>query len=183
MKVFTTGQVAKICKVHARTVSKWFDSGRLKGYRIPGTQDRRIPREYLIKFLKEHGMPLGELDDTCHKVLVVSDDSTLSASIEHCLSGDEFDVTVVDNSFTAGKTMQETYYHTIVIDMTISDALQTGRHLNGSKDFESVTVIAIVPNSGDDSGAQSFAKEVFVQPFDAQLFKERLDTYFAHQSQ
>src|SRR5688500_20234088 len=26
MKVFTTGQVAKICKVAPRTVSKWFDS-------------------------------------------------------------------------------------------------------------------------------------------------------------
>ena len=45
MKVFTTGQVAKICKVAPRTVSKWFDSGRLKGYRIPGSQDRRIPRD------------------------------------------------------------------------------------------------------------------------------------------
>jgi len=56
MKVYTTGQVAKICKVAPRTVSKWFDSGRLKGYRIPGSQDRRIPREYLIVFLKEHGM-------------------------------------------------------------------------------------------------------------------------------
>ena len=55
-KVFTTGQVAKICKVAPRTVSKWFDSGRLRGYRIPGSQDRRIPREHLIKFLKEHGI-------------------------------------------------------------------------------------------------------------------------------
>lgn len=60
--LFTVGQVAKICKVAPRTVSKWFDSGRLRGYRIPGSQDRRIPREYLIRFLKEHGMPLGELE-------------------------------------------------------------------------------------------------------------------------
>ena len=59
-KVFTTGQVAKICKVAPRTVSKWFDSGRLRGYRIPGSQDRRIPREHLLRFLKEHGMPLGD---------------------------------------------------------------------------------------------------------------------------
>ena len=73
MKVFTTGQVAKICKVAPRTVSKWFDSGRLKGYRIPGSQDRRIPREYLIKFLKEHGMPLGDLEDEAMaKVLIVA---------------------------------------------------------------------------------------------------------------
>ena len=61
MKVFTTGQVAKICKVAPRTVAKWFDSGRLKGYRIPGSQDRRIPREYLVKFLAQHGIPLGDL--------------------------------------------------------------------------------------------------------------------------
>ena len=78
MKVFTTGQVAKICKVAPRTVSKWFDSGRLKGYRIPGSQDRRIPREYLIKFLKEHGMPLGDLEDEAiAKVLVVAQDQVL----------------------------------------------------------------------------------------------------------
>jgi excisionase family DNA binding protein len=54
--LFTMGEVAKICKVAPRTVSKWFDSGRLRGYRIPGSQDRRIPREHLFKFLKEHGM-------------------------------------------------------------------------------------------------------------------------------
>ena len=61
--IFTVGEVAEICKVAPRTVSKWFDSGRLRGYRIPGSQDRRIPREHLIRFLKEHGMPLGELDE------------------------------------------------------------------------------------------------------------------------
>jgi excisionase family DNA binding protein len=61
-RVFTTGQVAKICNVAPRTVGKWFDEGRLRGYRIPGSQDRRIPREHLIRFLKEYGMPLGELE-------------------------------------------------------------------------------------------------------------------------
>lgn len=50
MQVFTTGEVASICKVASRTVSKWFDSGRLKGYRIPGSQERCIPREYLKNF-------------------------------------------------------------------------------------------------------------------------------------
>lgn len=40
----------------------WFDKGLLKGYRLPGRQDRRVPREKLIEFLNEHGMPLGELE-------------------------------------------------------------------------------------------------------------------------
>jgi len=60
-KVFTTGQVAKICKVAPRTVSKWFDSGRLRGYRIPGSQDRRIPREHLLRFSQGAWNALGDL--------------------------------------------------------------------------------------------------------------------------
>lgn len=61
-EILTTGQIAKICKVAPRTVSKWFDSGRLKGYRVPGSQDRRIPKSYLIDFLVAHNMPLCGLD-------------------------------------------------------------------------------------------------------------------------
>jgi excisionase family DNA binding protein len=62
-RVFTTGQVAQICRVNSATVAKWFDSGRLQGYRIPGHPDRRIPRECLIRFLKENHMPLGVLEE------------------------------------------------------------------------------------------------------------------------
>jgi excisionase family DNA binding protein len=60
-RVYTTWEVARICKVAPQTVCKWFDTGRLSGYRIAGSGDRRIPRATLIRFLKEHGMPLGEL--------------------------------------------------------------------------------------------------------------------------
>lgn len=58
--IFTTGQCAVICRVSPRIVSLWFDSGRLRGYRIPGSQDRRIPKEYLIRFMKENGIPIPE---------------------------------------------------------------------------------------------------------------------------
>ena len=92
IKSFTTGQVAKICKVALRTVSKWFDSGRLRGYRIPGSQDRRIPREHLLRFLKEHGMPLGDLEaEVYHKVLVVGADAPLQSVLrEHLRETDNF---------------------------------------------------------------------------------------------
>src|SRR5262245_41693343 len=57
-RVFTTGQVAHLLGVAPRTVSKWFDRGLLSGYRIPGSNDRRIPREDLLKFIAEHGLPM-----------------------------------------------------------------------------------------------------------------------------
>lgn len=54
----TTGMAAAICKVAPRTVSKWFDRGWIKGHRIPGSTDRRISRDELLRFLKEHNMPV-----------------------------------------------------------------------------------------------------------------------------
>jgi len=59
--VLTTGDVAKICHVAPRTVSKWFDNGQLKGYRIPGSKDRRIPVSELVRFMKMHNMPTSAL--------------------------------------------------------------------------------------------------------------------------
>lgn len=56
-EIWTVSEVAHVVGVAPRTVSKWFDSGRLRGYRIPGTQDRRIPRKHLVAFLADHGMP------------------------------------------------------------------------------------------------------------------------------
>lgn len=60
MKVYTTSQVAKLCGTTPRNVSRWFDGGRLKGYRIPGTYDKRIPAKYLLEFLKDQELPVPE---------------------------------------------------------------------------------------------------------------------------
>jgi len=57
-KILTTGDVAEICNVASRTVHKWFDSGLLAGYRIPGSRDRRITIGELKRFMQEHNMPM-----------------------------------------------------------------------------------------------------------------------------
>ncbi len=59
--VFTTGQVAKICKVSLQTIIRCFDAGRLVGFKVPGSRHRRIPREKLITFMRENGIPLEYL--------------------------------------------------------------------------------------------------------------------------
>ncbi len=62
MKLLTSGDVARICGVAPRTVSKWCDSGKLKSFRIPGSLHRRIVPEDLLAFLKENGMPIRPAD-------------------------------------------------------------------------------------------------------------------------
>jgi excisionase family DNA binding protein len=62
MQVFSTTEVAKICGLSRRFIAKCVDSGKLKGYKIPGSNIRRIPRDRLIEFLKKYKMPLGNLE-------------------------------------------------------------------------------------------------------------------------
>ena len=52
--VLTTRDVAKICGVTSKTVCRWYDKCLLKGYRIPGQWQRRIPLTELLRFLKEY---------------------------------------------------------------------------------------------------------------------------------
>ena len=152
MKVFTTGQVAKICKVAPRTVSKWFDSGRLKGYRIPGSQDRRIPREYLIRFLKEHGMPLGELEDEAvAKVLIVAQDQLLLENLKRELPPERaFKLAVASSGFEAGIQAESFHPDCIVVDFSIGrlEAVQICQNLRRNNEFAEVILIALLPDDG-----------------------------------
>ena len=58
--VFTTGEAAKICKVSQQTIIRCFGNGSLKGFRVPGSKFRRIPREQLYLFMKDNGIPTGD---------------------------------------------------------------------------------------------------------------------------
>jgi len=57
--VLTMGDVARICNVASRTATKWFDGGQLKGYRIPGSRDRRVPISELVCFMRANDIPMS----------------------------------------------------------------------------------------------------------------------------
>ena len=100
--ILTTGEVARICKVAPRTVSKWFDSGELGGYRIPGSKDRRIPRAELLLFMDKHGIPRGVLESDKQRALIVSKGASNNAILEKTLAENNFEVQSADSAFAAG---------------------------------------------------------------------------------
>ncbi|MGH7173162.1 MAG: helix-turn-helix domain-containing protein, partial [Gemmataceae bacterium] len=66
--VFTTGEAAKICKVSQQTIIRCFDNGQLKGFRVPGSRFRRIPRESQNKYMRVNGNPHHALEIGKRKV-------------------------------------------------------------------------------------------------------------------
>ena len=61
--LFTSGEAAEICRISQQTIIRCFDSGRLEGFRVPGSRLRRIPRQSLIRFMKENNIPIDNVDN------------------------------------------------------------------------------------------------------------------------
>ncbi|MCD4699387.1 MAG: helix-turn-helix domain-containing protein [Phycisphaerae bacterium] len=117
-EVLTTGEVAKICCVAPRTVSKWFDTGRLRGYRIPGSRDRRIPLTQLIRFMKDHDMPLSDLEGNVTRILLVTPpDSETAAIADDLCRVDQYELQIASNEFEVGMKAGDFHPHVILVDI------------------------------------------------------------------
>ena len=120
--VFTTGEAAKICKVSQQTIIRCFDNGQLKGFRVPGSKFRRIPREQLFMFMRDNGIPTDALETGKRKVLVVDDDPDLVELIVSVLEDDgRFEIRVANNGFEAGMMVKEYRPDLIVLDVMLPD--------------------------------------------------------------
>ncbi|WZO96337.1 response regulator [Isosphaeraceae bacterium EP7] len=120
--VFTTGEAAKICKVSQQTIIRCFDSGQLRGFRVPGSRFRRIPRESLFRFMKENSIPTDALESGRRRILVVDDDQAVVDLIVDVLAGDaRFETKVVNNGFGAGMLAKEYHPDLIILDVMLPD--------------------------------------------------------------
>ena len=120
--VFTTGEAAKICKVSQQTIIRCFDSGQLKGFRVPGSRFRRIPREQLYSFMKDNGIPTDALESGKRKVLVVDDDAELVELISDVFMKDgRFEVRTANNGFDAGMLVKEFRPDLVILDVMLPD--------------------------------------------------------------
>ena len=120
--VFTTGEAAKICKVSQQTIIRCFDNGSLKGFRVPGSRFRRIPREQLYAFMKENGIPTEALESGKRKILIVDDDEDLVDLMQDAFARDgRFDIKTANNGFGAGMLVKEFRPDLVVLDVMLPD--------------------------------------------------------------
>jgi excisionase family DNA binding protein len=164
--VYTTGEVARICHVAPRTVSKWVDSGQLRGYRIPGSRDRRIPAEHLWAFLRAHGIPAEPLAAGPCRVLVM--DPACPAELMQALSArDHCEVRRAGNLFEAGILAQQFRPHVIVLDVGCTDdAASFCRNVKENASLASARLVAVARGLTDAK-----ANELMQSGFDACLAK------------
>lgn len=169
--VFTTGEAAKICKVSQQTIIRCFDSGQLKGFRVPGSRFRRIPRDVLYKFMKDNGIPTDALESGKRKALVVDDDQDLVDLLTDVLEADgRFEVRAVNNGFDAGMMVKEYRPDVIVLDVMLPDinGKEVCQRVRSDSTLDDVKIICISGmveadriNELKEAGANDFLQKPF----------------------
>jgi excisionase family DNA binding protein len=161
--VLTTGDVAKICNVAPRTVSKWFDNGQLKGYRIPGSKDRRIPLSELVRFMKVHNMPTTALPVGRIRVLIADSNEKTSLALAEILeSKADYEVQTVQSNFATGAFIQKFIPHVLLVSLLADgiDALNICKGIRSNEDLRTIKIIAIA-NQLNDSEVSALLQKGF----------------------
>lgn len=183
-ELFTTGQAAEICRISQQTIIRCFDSGKLQGFRVPGSRFRRIPRDSLIRFMKENGIPLDNLFKTQAaqkiKVLVVDDDPEILDVVVEALNRDgRFEVKTASSGYEAGLMTQQFMPDVILLDYMLPDingnvVCQT---LRRNPEFAKIRIM-IVSGVADQEQIQMLlaagACDFIKKPFDINYLIDRI---------
>ncbi len=179
-QVFTTGEAAEICKVSQQTIIRCFDSGRLTGFRVPGSRFRRIPRKDLLQFMKSNDIPTDALESTKRRVLVVDDDEQIIELFLDVLSRDDrFEVKSARTGYDAGVLTEQFRPHLVLLDYMlpdingnlVCDRIRSNPELAGTK----IIVISGVVNQDEiDTLLRSGADDFVKKPFNIEKLIERM---------
>ncbi|MBM3998180.1 MAG: response regulator [Planctomycetes bacterium] len=170
--VFTTGEAAKICKVSQQTIIRCFDNGTLKGFRVPGSRFRRIPRDQLFSFMKDNGIPTDALESGKRKLLIVDDDQELVELMVDVFERDgRYEIRTANNGFDAGMLVKEFRPDVVVLDVMLPDinGKEVCQRVRSDDSLEAVKIICISGMVEHDkiaelraAGANDFLQKPFV---------------------
>ena len=180
--LFTTGEAAEICRVSQQTIIRCFDAGRLEGFRVPGSRFRRIPRQNLIKFMKDNNIPLDSIASGKRKVLIVDDDAEIVELIVEVLERDgRFEVKTASSGYEAGMATQRFRPELILLDYMLPDVngnvvCQTIRK---NPEFENIKIVIVSGVVKEDEIAQllkSGAEDFIKKPFNITELTDKITT-------
>jgi excisionase family DNA binding protein len=178
--VFTTGEAAKICKVSQQTIIRCFDNGTLKGFRVPGSRFRRIPREQLYAFMRDNGIPTDALENGKRKILIVDDDQELVDLMVDVFQRDgRFEIRTANNGFDAGMLVKEFRPDVVVLDVMLPDinGKEVCQRVRNDETLESVKIICISGMVEQDKVAElkaAGANDFMQKPFPIERLVDRV---------
>ena len=179
--MFTTGEAAKVCRISQQTIIRCFDSGRLRGYRVPGSRFRRIQREELVRFMRENNIPTDALEGGKRRILVVDDDEQIVELFEDVFSRDDrYQIRTARTGYDAGVLTEQFKPDLMILDYMLPDVngnvvCQTVRRNPDLTNMKIIIVSGVVNASEVEDLLNAGADEFVKKPFHIDKLLQQID--------
>jgi len=154
-KNLSTFAIAQMLHVDPGSVANWIDRGLLKAHRTPGGH-RRVRKEDLVHFLREHKMPIPEgLDSSPVRILVVDDNPTITKLIAKAINNvhPDFEVIEAHDGFKSGTIVATLQPEVVILDLRMPgmDGVEVCRQIKSQESTKSAEVLAMTAYPTDDN--------------------------------
>ncbi|WP_166423231.1 response regulator [Paraglaciecola sp. 20A4] len=183
MKTLTSGDIAKYCDVNLRTVIRWIDSGRLKGYKLPGGGNNRVKEEDFVAFLTENKLPIpADFASPETRVLIVDDELQVAKAISRVTKRAGYDSVIATDPFMAGALLTTYKPQLMTLDLSMPgvdgyDIVTFARQEYADKSLKILIISALgederqkaIDLGADAALAKPFANKELLSAIDALL--------------
>lgn len=185
MKTLTSGEIAEYCDVNLRTVIRWIESGKLKGFKLPGRGNNRVLVEDFITFLREHDMPIPEqlTGLASSSILIVDDEMPVAKSIQRIARRAGYETMVATGGFQAGVMLSQHKPKVMTLDLSMPgmdgySVLQFTREQASYKHMKIIVISALDTISLERALAMG-ADAVLAKPFSNHDLTQLLDEFMS----
>jgi len=180
-KTLTTGEIAKFCGVHFRTVIRWIERGQLKAYQLPGRGDNRVTLSDFLYFLNKQNMPIPEElkpKTSNQRVLIADDDLQMAKSIQRVLKRKGFETSIAINGFEAGIMLGTFSPSVLTLDlkMPAASGFDVIKLIRETKHLSAIKILVVSATSQKElkKAKEAGADDVLEKPFKNEVLVEKV---------
>ena len=184
-RVFSTGEVARICGLSLQTIIRCFDAGQISGFRVPGSRFRRIPRDNLIAFMRANNIPLDSLLTVKRKIMIVDDDEELAHMLsDHLQATGAYEIRLATTGFDAGVITQKFRPDLMLLDVMLPDinGREVCKSVKSDPDTNRTKIIVISGLIEEDTISDLYdvgADDYIRKPFDLEDLSNKVKEYLS----
>lgn len=183
LKSFTSGEIATFCGVTLRTVIRWIEGGKLKGYKLPGRGNNRVLQSDFLNFLKEHDMPIPDLlkKQDHPTVLIVDDELSMAKAIQRVARRSGLRSVKASDGFQAGVLLTTHQPELMTLDLSMPglDGFEVIKHIRANSAFDHIKIVVIsaLPESKLEKALALGANFAFSKPFEQHKLLELFESF------
>lgn len=183
MKTLTSGEIASYCDVNLRTVIRWIESGKLKGFKLPGRGNNRVLVDDFIDFLERHNMPVPPQlqGESTPGILIVDDELPVAKSIQRVARRAGYETLIATGGFQAGVMLSQHNPKLMTLDLSMPgmdgySVIQFTREQARYKRLK-IIVISALDDASLERAKELGADAVLPKPFSNHDLTELLDQF------